>query len=271
MNPAQDYLNSLPKEAKNDGETVLKESARLLSDSLDWRSIDWFNLLNPRIIESKIISKIDRPLTKLKFLTVLKGVAKHAAIDQNIYQGIKVAAPSGQFHRFGRELTKREIQKVIKTARLDTSKKGVRNLALISFLISTGAKIGELHKLKVNHIQIVGNITYAKIGSGASERTLQLDGVHKALSRWMEIRGSEEGALFCRIKRWGFIRPTLTITTTAISQTISKLGKDAGIDPLTCHDFRKTIILNLIQNKVSIKVIAEKLGVLPLQILTYLE
>jgi hypothetical protein len=76
---------------------------------------------------------------------------------------------------------------------------------------------------------------------------------------WLDLRGNEPGGVFCPVNRWGRFRKVKgcealkAMTTEAARLILAEHSAQAGITKrITWHDFRRTLIRNLIRQDIGI-------------------
>ena len=80
-------------------------------------------------------------------------------------------------------------------------------------------------------------------------------GAHAALADWLELRGDQPGALFCRISKGGRLvlpgdsaLPVPSLSTKAVYDVVRKRARAAGLEEgVSPHDFRRTFLTHLLQ------------------------
>ena len=131
-------------------------------------------------------------------------------------------------------LTDAELARVFATKQLDTkSEIGVRNRALIAFLLDTGVRRAEVAALKLDDITLQEGM--AKVtGKGRKERIVFFaPATAKLLKSWLAIRGDGEGPFF-----W--------LTADGIHMLFRRIQKEAGLEVFHPHQLRHTAATKLL-------------------------
>jgi site-specific recombinase XerD len=147
--------------------------------------------------------------------------------------------------RIQRTLSTEEIQTLLKTCDLNTSK-GIRDAAIVSLLGDSGLRSHELRRLTLNNVHVgvkvddtVVNIAVV-IGKGGNEE-IAFFGKKTAqrVQTWRKIRRDVSGVdnLFISI---GGSTPGQPFTRDGLRTTMVKLGKKAGIAGVTPHSLRRS-------------------------------
>lgn len=131
-----------------------------------------------------------------------------------------------------------------------------RDKALVCFLLSTGARVGEVCKLTRKDVDFQ-KLECTVLGKGNKERTVYLNEVASMeLMRYISARianGDKSPALFRGDK-------TETLTEQGVRYILSELSKMAGVQNVHPHRFRRTLATNLINHGMPIQEVAMILG-----------
>jgi len=161
----------------------------------------------------------------------------------------------------GRYIPKKEFSSLMKACLQDDSLAGVRDRAMFTLAYSIGPRVHEVAGLKLKDVKVLAGpaLMYHVriIGKGNKERQvtpLLTGGAAHYLKDWLDVRGNEPGALFCYITRAGkrsgskgmLHRMDMQLTTDALVKILKKRQIQAGLEPMTWHDFRRTYISDLI-------------------------
>lgn len=161
-----------------------------------------------------------------------------------------------------RRIHKVKSEKIIKEAftdenveKLRDSCEGVRDLALIDLLNSTGMRVGEL--VRLNRDQINFNERECIVfGKGSSEREVYFDAKTKVhLMNYLDSRKDNSLALFVGIKS-----PYNRLTIGGVQCILRRLGKKANINKVHPHRFRRTLATTAINKGMPIEQVQKLLG-----------
>jgi site-specific recombinase XerD len=138
---------------------------------------------------------------------------------------------------------------------------GMRDKALLLFLLDTGARASEVSAMNVKDVNVVTGEALIQHGKGDKARKVYL-GVksRKAIRSYLRIRTDGGAALFV-----GKTRERLTYD--GIRQVIERRVKSAKVGPVTCHSFRRAFAINCLRAGMNIYTLKELMGHEDLQVL----
>jgi site-specific recombinase XerD len=167
--------------------------------------------------------------------------ADNGLLDPEVAAGIaraKGAKRSGV--RLGRWLTTDQVGQLLATPDLNTLK-GLRDRALLAFLIGAGLRRSEVAALDCTHIQqrngrwLVANL----IGKHGRIRTVPLPAwAHVAMREWVSAADISEGPLFRSVTRYGHVAGR-RLSAQAIFMIVTGYAASLGI-AIGPHDLRRT-------------------------------
>lgn len=172
-----------------------------------------------------------------------------------------------------------EIAELVRVCCDDPTPAGARDAALFTLAIVSGARRSEIAYLMMEDyveppvlfsaappVQREAQhpptmLTLRVIGKRNKERKIYLhSGALDAMMDWLFVRGDDAGSIFCAINKSGKVFTDRIITTTALDYILKKRMLQAGIAPMTWHDFRRTTAGNLLDAGVDISTAAGILG-----------
>lgn len=138
--------------------------------------------------------------------------------------------------------------------RYQSEKMSIRNQAMVELMISSGCRVGELHRLDCSDIHMDNRSAHV-LGKGGKIRQVHFSEKCKVLlERYLDDRRIDAAALFTTTtgKRLGI---------QAIRKAVIKLGEDAGMDTrLHPHRFRHTFATELLAKGADLEFIGAELG-----------
>ena len=182
-----------------------------------------------------------------------------------ILWGLRAKKPKGsrgEGIEAGRYVPLAEINLLMESFSMDETKAGCRDRAMLSIGWRLGPRVSEIAGLSMKSISPVSGSPKLEyeiriIGKGNKQRPAKLILDQNAviyLREWLEIRGSAPGALFCYITRGDHLRRLEHHLSPRALHLILK-NRIAGanraaeaIKPLTWHDFRRTVISDIISD-----------------------
>lgn len=131
----------------------------------------------------------------------------------------------------------------------------MRDLALIEFLASTGVRVGEVIRLNRQDINFVERSCIV-FGKGDKEREVYFDARTKLhLQIYLNSRTDSNEALFVSRKA-----PHERLTISGIEKVMNHLGKQAQIDGVHPHKFRRTLATMAIDKGMPVEQVQRLLG-----------
>ena len=133
------------------------------------------------------------------------------------------------------------------------SRHPLRDVAIISFLLSTGCRVGEVVGLKRNDVDFQ-NKEVVVLGKGNKERTVYFDDVTAMyLRRYLDDRLDREPALFLSARM-------TALTIGGIQDMLRRRGTSVQMQKVHPHKFRRTLATSLIAHGMPIQEVAAILG-----------
>ena len=112
----------------------------------------------------------------------------------------------------------------------------VRDLAILELLISTGMRVGEITRLNISDMNFQERSCIV-LGKGNSEREVYFSAKSKMyIKKYLETRTDDNEALFVSL-----IKPYNRLGISGIEILIRNLGKEANINKVHSHKFRRTM------------------------------
>ena len=131
----------------------------------------------------------------------------------------------------------------------------VRDLAILELLISTGMRVGELTRLNISDMNFQERSCIV-LGKGNSEREVYFSAKSKMyIKKYLETRTDDNEALFVFL-----IKPHNRLGISGIEILIRNLGKDANINKVHPHKFRRTMATMAIDKGMPIEQVQKLLG-----------
>lgn len=255
-NPALTYLTGLTsEESKRVQRLALIEIARILTGRADaGLDLPWHELRAPHVttVKAALVKKGLAVRTCNRMLAALRGVFKEswraALITGEEYERARdVGGVSGKNMPRGRMLDASEVE------RLAASAEGervidARDLAILGVLVIAGLRRSEVVALDLVDWDTTAMTLRVRHGKGRKERVVPLaPDVKPALDAWRELRGEEPGPLFTAVLKSGRV-VLRRLHSQSVYLIAEKLRARAGLAHLSPHDFRRTMISNVLSS-----------------------
>ena len=145
-------------------------------------------------------------------------------------------------------LSDEELDRVFSCKQLSPSTEiGVRNRALIAFMLDTGVRRSEVANLELDQLDLREGQARI-VGKGRKERYVFFSpATADLLKRWMDIRGKEPGSLF-----W--------LTFEGLKMLFSRIRKEAELEVFHPHQLRHTTATNLLNGGADTHSVRRMLG-----------
>ena len=183
-------------------------------------------------------------MVRLALLSQDRQDALSAAISS--LKSVKVDS-KGSGQAAGRMLNLGETMALIGTCQ-DGSNAGTRDAALLGLGIVCGLRREELAAVDLSDYDLSSGALTVQHGKGDKRRVVYVtNGARAALGDWLDLRGSEPGPLFVRIKKGGMVTSD-RLTAQGVYSILAARAAAAGVAKFSPHDMRRTFISNLIDN-----------------------
>lgn len=163
----------------------------------------------------------------------------------------------------GRHVALGELTALMHVCAVDASPRGVRDAALIALGWSTGARRAEIAGLKLDDLKFTAEREADLVihGKGDKVRTVYIyNGAADALRDWLPLRGDDPGPLFYAIRKNDKIVCGHGLGDEALALILEKRQREALVDELTWHDFRRTFAGNLLDSGVDLATVQKLMG-----------
>lgn len=132
---------------------------------------------------------------------------------------------------------------------------GIRDLAIIDLLASTGMRVGELVKLNKKDIDFQ-NRECIVLGKGNKQRKAYFDARTKLhLKKYIDFRKDDNEALFVSLQK-----PYNRLQISGVEIRLRELGNRLNIDKVHPHKFRRTLATSAIDKGMPIEQVQQLLG-----------
>ncbi len=253
-------------------------SRRTLSEALEllarWSSqgrlgileFPWWELRYPHTaaLRSRLATQY-APATVNKQLAALRGVLRECwrlglLTAEDYHRTIDLPTVKGQRLLRGRVLSEDEINKLLAVCQREDSPAGCRDATLVGLLAGSGLRRAEVVALQMQDYEPTEHRLRVRAGKGNKDRLVYVaPGADVWLARWLQLRGTQSGALLCPVNRWGQV-VVRALTEQAVLHILTKRGRQAGIAAFSPHDLRRTFISNLLDAGVDVATVQKLAG-----------
>lgn len=236
LHPAGVYLSGLSEGSRRTICYSLNTIASLLTGGeCDALTLDWSKLRyrHTAAVRVALLEKLV-PVTANKMLSALRRVLQEAyRLDlmsaDDYHRAVGFPNIEATSEPRGRSLTTSEIAVLMQTCASD-SLMDIRDAAIIAILRGTGMRRSELVKLEMADFNAAeGEFVVRKGKRGKSRRVYLPQEAIAYVERWLEMRGTESGPLFCRIRRGEHLHPG-QMHSDSIWRMLQKRATEAGLE-----------------------------------------
>jgi integrase/recombinase XerD len=192
-----------------------------------------------------------KPSTANKTLAALRGVLKEAwrlgyMTAEDFHRAADVPTIKAQTLPRGRALSSGEIAALLKMCAHDGSPAGARDAALVPLLYGAGLRRSEAVSVDLSDYNPeTGELAICGAKGRKDRLAYATNGSADALGDWMEVRGGDNGPLFCRVNKSGRIT-ICRLTDQAVLHILRKRGAEAGVSSFSPHDLRRSFVSDLL-------------------------
>ncbi len=267
QHPALVYLAHLGPGSRRTMKQALDVIATLVSGGvLDAETMRWDALQysHTTAIRSALAERY-APTAATKMLCALRGVLKEAwrlgLMDAETYhRAADFPGVKGERLPRGRALSTGELRSLFRVCGDDPSPAGRRDAAMLAVLYGAGLRRSEIVSLDLNDYEPESGTVTVRQGKGRKDRLgYAAAGAQEALDGWLNVRGSEPGALFLPIDKGGTIHHR-RMTDQAVLVVLRKRASQAGVPTFSPHDLRRTFISDLLDCGADLSVVQKLAG-----------
>lgn len=210
--------------------------------------IPWHEMRYPHVvmIQTRLLGNGWSPSHVNKHLSALRSVLREAwrlgQLPAEDYQRARdVRNVTATRELAGRNIHADELRAVLAECAASEGPIGIRDAAMVAVLQSTGCRRTEVASALIQRYD-PGERALRVIGKGDKERTVYIhQGAVPYLDRWLVVVGSRHGHIFRAVDRWDNISAR-GLSARAVGMIIDRRRKEAGVQPTSTHDFRRTFI-----------------------------
>ncbi|MFH1738098.1 MAG: tyrosine-type recombinase/integrase [bacterium] len=267
-NPVNCYLSTLGSEDSRRSMVCALQTIAVIATGgrCDAFSLPWHRLKpqHTAAIRARLAGRYS-PATANHALTALRSVLKQCwrlgLIDVETRSRCCDLPPvKGETLPRGRMLTTGEIRALFETCANDHTPAGRRDAAIIAVLAGGGLRRSELVSLDLSDFDPETGALTVRAGKGGKGRiSYATNGALYAMEEWLEVRGVEPGPLFCPINKGGKIN-LRRMSAQSVYNALQKRGTEAGLQPFSPHDLRRTFVSELLDNGADVSMVQQLAG-----------
>ena len=263
--PTLAYLASLAPKSRATMIERLKAVATLIH--AEYETMVWHELRFPHLefIRQRMLERGAAPATVNLTLAALRGIAGYAR-DLNLlsaedYDRIRrVKRARGERLPAGRSVLSGELGALVRACAVDPSPAGARDAAIFAALYIGGVRRSELAGLELGDYIPEPPALRVRAGKGNKAREVPLTASAAAvLADWLAVRGDRPGGLFLPINKGGRLAGE-RMSSRAIYTVLDKRRRQAGVERLSPHDFRRTFVGDLLDAGVDLSTVQRLAG-----------
>jgi site-specific recombinase XerD len=215
-------------------------------------------------IRAALIEKY-KPSMANKVLAALRGVLKECwrlgyMTAEDYHRAADVPTVRAQTLPRGRALASGEIAALMSVCGRDDSPAGARDSALIAMLYAAGLRRSEAVSLDAADYNSATGELAIRSAKGRKDRLVYAtNGLADALTVWINVRGSDNGPLFCNVNKSGRIT-VRRLSDQAVLHVLHKRAIEAGVASFSPHDLRRSFIGDLLDAGADISTVQQLAG-----------
>lgn len=126
-----------------------------------------------------------------------------------------------------------------------------RDAAIISAFHATGGRCSEIAGMRIEQYNRASHGT-TFTGKGNKQRGIFLhDDAARYMDEWLALLGTARGPVFRPVDQWNHIGER-ALTARSLGRIVDKRRMAAGMDPITTHDFRRTLVGDMLDKGVDL-------------------
>lgn len=270
--PVLVYLASLSQGSRRTVASSLDIVAGFLSGgsqsaaSLDWPSLGYQHVAAVR----SALAESYAPSTANKILSSVKGVMRECRrlgyiSSDELSEICDVPSVRGSRTRKGRAISREELRRVLHVCSVDDNRtRGVRDYSITALMYSSGLRRSEVVSLDVQDFDAETSTVTVRSGKGNSDRVVPVNpAAIESIARWLSTSdsASEKGSvpLFRSISKSGRVLDR-RMTDQGVLYVLQRRAREAGLEPFTPHDLRRTFIGDLLDAGADISTVQQLAG-----------
>lgn len=243
-----------------DPDSVSHDERRGLVLDVNWPGL---RIADMNAIRAALAERYTSHHTINRMLCAARGVLKacwqqELMSGEDYYRARAVEAVKGVTLPAGRDLGAGERGALFEVCASDPTPAGARDAALLA-CADAGLRRAEIALL--DRADFDPENSRLKVhGKGNKDRFVPLnDGQQRAIEDWLAIRGKQDGALLWPVNKGGKLAPR-RMTSQAVYNAMQKRGQEAGVKDFSPHDWRRTLVGDLLDAGADISTVQKIMG-----------
>jgi site-specific recombinase XerD len=224
----------------------------------------WLRRTHVQALRLALVRRRFAPATTNRVLAAVRGVLRECfraetMTAEDYAHASDVENVDGSRELAGRMLEPEELVRM--HAAIDASTPlGARDEGALSTVENTGLRREETVSLDLASLSARRDAVQL-IGKGNRQRTVPLNArARAALGRWIAVRGEAPGPLFHPASPSGAIQFGRRLSYSGMQAALLAVARRAGVGDVSMHDFRRTLISNLLDEGTDIATVAKIVG-----------
>lgn len=231
------------------------------------RSFPWWWLRRTHVLALRgaLVARGLAPATSNRVLVAVRGVLRESFLAEmmtaeDYARAREVGRVEGSREPRGRAVARAELDRMRATCDPATVA-GARDRALLAVLEQTGLRRREATTLDLSSYDAATGVVRV-VGKGNRERAVHANARLRAdLAAWLAARGAAPGPLFHPFApRTGAVQRGRRLSYSGMQRVVQRVADAAGVAHLSMHDFRRTLIGDLLDEGTDIATVARIVG-----------
>ena len=260
------YLDSLSPSGRRSMNSQLMGVLKLMEyngsgENFPWSNLRYVHLVKLRTLlqeQGKTANTVNTTLAAIKgVIRTAFNLGEIAADDYLRCNSVKQIKSHSL--PVGRSLKPAEIKKLISVCKRDKTAIGIRDTAIIALMLSTGLRRSEVIQLDTADFIEKQSLILIRKGKGNRQHLAVITVSTRALlNKWLKQKSNQSKALFTRVIH--NIPSENRISAQSIYNIINSRAKQAGLDKLTPHDLRRTLVTRLLDKGIDLNTVRQIIG-----------
>ena len=267
VSPAAVYVARLAPGSRRTMVAALNVVAQLVGgpDARAW-TLAWAQLRyeHTQLVRTYLAERY-APAMANKALAALRGTLREAwrlgaMTAEEFQRAADLAVVRGETLPKGRALTSGELRALFEACVSTAGQAGMRDAAMLALAYGGGLRRAEIVALDLDDCDIATGAIRVRAGKGRKDRNIfATNGALEALKAWLDVRGTADGPLLLPINKAGRI-VFRRLTDQSVRLILARRAKQAGVQPFTPHDCRRTFVGDLLDAGADISVVQAMAG-----------